>query len=176
MKKRLYYLCSLFILLTIVSCQKEGPPGVQGLQGVQGSPGKDGQDAHVKIFVKDFKVATQDWRAEAGSEYASLNVNEITNEVITGGFVLVYMIMEDQLFMLPCITGYELFRHSFGLGKVTIWREPADRKNVGKPLKDRHFRIAIIPSAISGSKKSSKMPDLISIQHLNDIDHKVLHW
>ena len=174
------FLCPVLAMMMatgFMSCQKEGPAGPSGSsgpQGIQGPAGEDGQDAQVQIFVKDFKVTTTAWKG--GKEHASLDIPEITNEVMTGGIVLGYIIMEDQLFMLPYKDGHELFRHSFGIGKATVWREPADGSSVGKPQKDRHFRIVIVPNVVSGRVESSNILDLLSTEHLNEINRRAMNY
>jgi hypothetical protein len=145
MKKTLL-LFALPLLLSALSCTREGPAGPAGPQGPAGQNGTGPQ-----VFSSTITLAPEDWVFQAPSYVADITWDALTPNIIDHGAVLVYWeVNPNQYTQLP-VTFYDSPEFSTTVeywktdNTITVWWTDSDHNQPTAPGAQK-FKIVIIES------------------------------
>ncbi|MBX3103278.1 MAG: hypothetical protein KF690_12270 [Bacteroidetes bacterium] len=154
MKKLLLFL-ALPLLLSALSCTREGPPGPQGPAGPAGSNGTG-----PLVFSSTITLQPGDWVFQAPSYTAEVTWDALTPNIIDHGAVLVYwQVNPNQYTQLP-VTFYQNAEFSTTVeywktdNTLTFWWTDSDQNQPTAPGAQT-FKIVIIESTDFLSKTSA---------------------
>lgn len=103
----------LLVLLAFVQCTKN-------VAGPQGDPGEPGKKGNAKQSSRTSDLASTAWTFNGSFYLAKINVPEITDNVISGGEVTVFMLVDNQWWKLPYAVGDIYMQQSIEKGFVNL--------------------------------------------------------
>jgi len=150
--------------LAFTACRPEdGKDGINGQDGTPGAQGPVGQDGNANVVSKTFTATQISWTDKTiyGTNYkvATLNMPEITQNIIDNGAVLVYggFFWESPWSALP-ISFFETGKTSYytygiATGKVTL--RVHNSTNAVPSTPGIPFRVVVIEGKAAGKARSN---------------------
>lgn len=109
MKKIVFFL----VIVIFTQCTKN-------VAGPQGDPGEPGKNGNAKQSSRSFDLIPSFWTFNGSFYVADINVPEITDAVIAGGEVTVFMKVKTQWWKLPYAVGDIYMQQSIEKGFVHL--------------------------------------------------------
>lgn len=147
---------TLFVFLIIIalagfSCEGPvGPADPEGLTGSEGPQGEKGDPGSVDIIYSDWSQL--DWNLNDSSTYLyhKMEVNELTEEFIeSGGVLLMYIKFENHIYPIPFSGGNDYINYNISIpGNLMISVGTYDGSGVEAFLEEGEYRYILIPGGV----------------------------
>lgn len=135
------------IIMTLTGFSCEGPVGPAGPEGPQGEKGDPGS---VDIIYSDWSQL--DWNLNDSSTYLyhKIEVNELTEEFIeSGGVLLMYIKFENYIYPIPFSGSNDYINYEISLpGNLMISVGTYDGSGVEAFLREGEYRYVLIPGGV----------------------------
>lgn len=155
-KLSIVFICSL--LLSFLSCTKEGPAGPQGEQGVRGqtgATGAKGRTGTANVIYSDWFKLTFTYLSSVQVWRSSFNASKLTENIVDHGAVAVYYKWPDNL-------GGMIYKLNFSYRNYWLLYEVYVGKIVlsgNSSFSDGTYRYVLIPGGVH-TRKAGPIPDL----------------
>jgi len=160
MKQIAFFL--FFLLVAFQSCKKgetgpvgpQGPQGATGQNGQNGLDGQDGRDGNANVFSETWVVPVGAWVQSNPFYYADITDYNITQDIVDGGSVQVFMESPNApnvWLNMPWLeisngTYFTQWNFNYGLNSVRIFKQDSDNTQTSLPSSTRRFKIVTIES------------------------------
>jgi hypothetical protein len=141
MKGRIKTIIAILVFsLAFTGCQKKGDIGPAG---------KDGKDGNANMsHSSPFIITNFTYNSTTKQYAASLTQASITQQVVDGGIVALYLQDASSWLALPINTGHDVLMYEFQLGGITVYYYNSDGSVPSNPNGLFTIRSVVIPPQI----------------------------
>ena len=121
--------------LLINGCVKDGPVGPQGPPGYDGNANVIGTNS-----------VTVGWTLSGNAYTSTINVPDISQDIVDKGIVEVYINYANEWWVLPDVIGINSTTYGFGVGYVTLYNSNSDGTKPDYPPSSI-FRVVVVSAS-----------------------------